>query len=683
MPRAAMRILLVAVVLGSLASCADDGVRHTPDAIPGGDAAVVDAPVDAALAPALLSGSPGATAFGDVVLGQATAKVTYTISNDGEQTSGTIGVLLDSTTSGFAISDNHCSGVALAPHETCTFAVSFQPAVAGLAMTTVHAGASPGGDVARDLTGTGLQPGAIDIIEASHNYLSLAVDAQPATHTFVVKNTGQVPTGVPAPAITGTVSSFSIASTTCTAALAPMATCSVVVRFDPPTVGMKPGSLVVTASPGGSDSATLAGTGFAHVAVPKGGTGGGGTVTSNVTGIDCGSSCAADFTTTPVVLTAVPTTGSTFAGWTGDCSGTVTCSLDLTAGKAVTATFNVQMFTLTTATTGTGSGTVTGAGTYPYNTPVTVTASPASDSTFTGFSGACTGMGPCTVTMTQARSVTAGFDLIPETLTVTTAAPGGTITSAPAGISCTAATCAHDFGYGKQVVLTATPDPGYKLAVWAGDCSGTPLTSACTVTMDQARSVTVRFAPQSYTFTLSILGDYPGTVTVNGTAYTANTSFAVSYGQTLNMTASTNGLFWTWGGACASQGNNPSCSLTVDGDTNVSATFHNTTYRYILKAITQTPNGFSFQVTYPPNATSSAECTSAQPPGQSCFGSLPAGTVVMLKAHLPPVTAFQPVWNNLPTWTGCDSVSADQLTCTIQLFSPPTITVTGDVRAGP
>ncbi|MCK7533088.1 MAG: hypothetical protein MZV63_19660 [Marinilabiliales bacterium] len=65
-----------------------------------------------------------------------------------------------------------------------------------------------------------------------------------------------------------------------------------------------------------------------------------------------------------------------------------------------------------------GSGTVSGASincgatcsaSFDSGTAVTLTASPASGSTFGGWSGACTGTGTCTVTMTAARSVTATF----------------------------------------------------------------------------------------------------------------------------------------------------------------------------------------------------------------------------------------------------------------------------------
>src|SRR6185437_13070614 len=77
------------------------------------------------------------------------------------------------------------------------------------------------------------------------------------------------------------------------------------------------------------------------VAVTKAGEGDG-TVTSAPAGIDCGSTCVYDFDSgTPVTLTAVPASGSVFAGWSGDCSGTGQCSLTMDADHPVTATFEL------------------------------------------------------------------------------------------------------------------------------------------------------------------------------------------------------------------------------------------------------------------------------------------------------------------------------------------------------
>lgn len=75
--------------------------------------------------------------------------------------------------------------------------------------------------------------------------------------------------------------------------------------------------------------------------VTKSGTGSG-RVTSSPSGIDCGSTCSRSFSSgTNVTLTATPSTGSTFAGWSGGgCAGTGTCALTLNSSTTVTATFN-------------------------------------------------------------------------------------------------------------------------------------------------------------------------------------------------------------------------------------------------------------------------------------------------------------------------------------------------------
>lgn len=83
--------------------------------------------------------------------------------------------------------------------------------------------------------------------------------------------------------------------------------------------------------------------------------------------------------------------------------------------------FPVQR-TLTVGTAGTGSGTVSGNGitcpgacsaTLTDGTAATLTATPAQGSTFSGWSGACTGTGACTVTMSADESVTATFTKSP------------------------------------------------------------------------------------------------------------------------------------------------------------------------------------------------------------------------------------------------------------------------------
>ena len=76
------------------------------------------------------------------------------------------------------------------------------------------------------------------------------------------------------------------------------------------------------------------------LSLSKAGTGAG-TVSSSPAGINCGATCSANFSTgASVILTATPDSGSTFAGWSGACSGTGSCTVSMSAAQSVTATFN-------------------------------------------------------------------------------------------------------------------------------------------------------------------------------------------------------------------------------------------------------------------------------------------------------------------------------------------------------
>jgi List-Bact-rpt repeat protein len=76
------------------------------------------------------------------------------------------------------------------------------------------------------------------------------------------------------------------------------------------------------------------------VTVSKAGTGSG-SVTSSPAGIDCGSTCSAQFADgASVTLTATPGSASEFLGWSGGgCSGVGTCPLVLSGDVSVTAQF--------------------------------------------------------------------------------------------------------------------------------------------------------------------------------------------------------------------------------------------------------------------------------------------------------------------------------------------------------
>jgi hypothetical protein len=241
---------------------------------------------------------------------------------------------------------------------------------------------------------------------------------------------------------------------------------------------------------------------------------GAGSVSSDVGGIDCGSSCTAPIgANDDVVLTAVPdTASSTFTGWSGDigsCSASSpTCLVTMDQARTIDATFTLIPRHLTLTTDGTGTGTISSdpagidcgsacSADFDHGTTVTLTATPDPGSGFAGWTGDCSGTDPCSVTLDAVRSVGATFTLLPlHTLTVTTAGHGsGTVSTDDATIACGpgSSACSHDYPSDAVVTLHAVPtDAKSVFTGWAGGCSGTDDT--CQVALDQARTVSATFA---------------------------------------------------------------------------------------------------------------------------------------------------------------------------------------------
>ena len=197
----------------------------------------------------------------------------------------------------------------------------------------------------------------------------------------------------------------------------------------------------------------------------------------------------------------VQTDGALVATVPDSASGPITVR---TAYSQVVSTGSFTVLRpLTVSKAGSGGGTVATAATgiscgadctevYAHGTSVALTAVADAGSTFVGWSGACTGASGCTVTMDRTRNVTATFDKTPVlwTLTVSKAGTGsGKVATPAAGIAC-GADCSETFTHGATVALAAVADAGSSFVSWTGACTGA---GACTVTMDQARSVTATF----------------------------------------------------------------------------------------------------------------------------------------------------------------------------------------------
>jgi len=147
---------------------------------------------------------------------------------------------------------------------------------------------------------------------------------------------------------------------------------------------------------------------------------GSGTVTSTPTGINCGTSCAASFTSgTTVSLAASPASGSQFTGWSTNCVGMGSCSVTLiTSDEFVTATFNgtgsPPDFSITPASaslTAQRGGQVTDV--------ITIAPLNGSFSNTVQLTCAVTGTTPLATCSLSATSVTPGANSVTSTLTIT------------------------------------------------------------------------------------------------------------------------------------------------------------------------------------------------------------------------------------------------------------------------
>lgn len=162
-------------------------------------------------------------------------------------------------------------------------------------------------------------------------------------------------------------------------------------------------------------------------------------------------------------------------------------------------------YLLRVASSGTGTGSVgsstggiscgsTCSASFGAGSLVTLTATPTAGSTFTGWSGACSGSSAtCSVTMDAAKDVTANFATASRlALSVVVDGTGsGVVVASTGGFSCGAA-CSASYSAGTVITLLAVPTGGSTFMGWSGACSGTA--AACNVTMDTAKSVTATFS---------------------------------------------------------------------------------------------------------------------------------------------------------------------------------------------
>jgi len=170
----------------------------------------------------------------------------------------------------------------------------------------------------------------------------------------------------------------------------------------------------------------------------------------------------------------------------------------------------------------------------------------------------------------SAGPFTASVTVIPST-------GSGSVTSTPAGISCSAGVCSASFASGTSVTLIATPDSTSRLTAWGGACTGT---GSCVLDMTSDKQVTATFDRNPQLLVMigpgngSVISNPAGIDCENPVTDTTNCVglFPVGTSVTLTAAAASDSSFGGWnGGGCSGVG---TCTLTLSSDQTITATFN-------------------------------------------------------------------------------------------------------------
>ena len=288
------------------------------------------------------------------------------------------------------------------------------------------------------------------------------------------------------------------------------------------------------------------------------------------------------------LISASPSSGYYFAGWTGDGitdSSTPSTTVSMNQTRTVTANFSLSSYTLT-VNSGTG-GTASGDNNSTHGSLASILALPSYGYSFAGWIGESISepsSSSTTVSMTEARTVTASFSLNTYPLTLT-AGNGGTVSGD------------GNFTHGTSAPILATPKDGYYFAGWTGGVTASPSSASTTVRMNQTQIIVATFLLNSYELTLN---------SSTGGLATGEGNFSHDSNVTIVATPSVGFSFAGWIGDGVADPNSASTTVKMTKERAVSASFSLNSYNLNIIAedngTTIGDGNFSFNSLAPINA---------------------------------------------------------------------------------
>ncbi|MDP3996129.1 MAG: hypothetical protein Q8P86_00330 [bacterium] len=215
------------------------------------------------------------------------------------------------------------------------------------------------------------------------------------------------------------------------------------------------------------------------------------------------------------------------------------------------------------------------------------------------------------------------------------------------GTQCVDEFAPNSDGSAKTVNLTANPNGGYN-TVWL-NCPGNASGNTCSnIVMDVDRTVSVSFVRQNeYSLSISVLGTGSGSVTSSSGINCGKTggvcvkSFTEGAQVTLTASADAGSRSVIWAGACLGVSSS-SCTLTINSNTDVSATFHKQTGRVNVSSVLDGAGYIGIPVS----------ALSSQYGGNTSYNfNLPVGVSETLSVTTP----INNKAAGFKAWSGCDS----------------------------
>ncbi|MDR0717684.1 MAG: trypsin-like peptidase domain-containing protein [Azoarcus sp.] len=225
--------------------------------------------------------------------------------------------------------------------------------------------------------------------------------------------------------------------------------------------------------------------------------------------------------------------------------------------------------------------------------------------------------------------------------------------------------CTEQYASSTKVTLTATPASGYTFAGWSGACTGSSTT--CTVTMNADSSVTATFQPaQSARRSLSVQRVGNGVVIGQGISCGADCAEQYTAGAKVTLFAlpASGHSFTGWSGACT--GSSTICTVTMNADTSVTATFTPQQAKPTSRTLSVRRSGILGGSVSGPGINCGSDCTE----------QYASGSQVTLTAKQPLAGLLKVIGYSFTGWGGACANAGNATTCVLKLDTDASVTAT-------